>query len=391
MSMSSDVSATADRKRRTEKGSRRLVAVGAGVLVVASSFGALAIAGIAALHLRAASQPAGATMPPVSVAVAPVRFDDSYFRKTTFAGRIEAARQTPLAFERAGLVVAVARDEGDGVDQGEVVARLDTAQITEGRRRLEARRRELEAQRRLAELTLGRQSRLLDKGWSPEQRRDEAEARLGQLTAGIEQVGAEIALITIDLEKSQLKAPFDGRVGARMIDEGAVVAAGTPVLMLVETARPQARIGLAPDLATTLETGRTYPLLSNGRRLQGRLTALRPDLEPGTRTVTALFDIAGGWPGALGELVTLELETRVGVRGAWVELSALKEGHRGLWTVLAIDETAGAATVRREAVEVLHVDGARVFVRGTLRDGDRIITNGMDRIVAGQRVVLAQE
>ena len=391
MSTPSDASATADRGGRWQRDAFRRIAVGAGVLLATTSFGALAIAGIGALHMRAASQPERLALPPVSVSVATVRIDTCYLRKSAFAGRIEPARQTPLAFERAGLVTTIMREEGDSVAPGDIVAQLDTAQLTEGRRRLEARRRELEAQRRLAELTLSRQSRLSDQGWSSEQRRDEAEARLAELSAGIEQVSAEIASINIDLEKSQLRAPFGGRVAARMIDEGAVIAPGMPVLVLMETARPQARIGLPPDLAASLENGRSYVLTSNGRALPGRLVARRPDLETGTRTVTALFDITDDWQGPLGELVTLELEAKVEVSGAWLPLSALKEGQRGLWTVLVVDDGPDAAKVRREAVEVLHANGAHAYVRGTLSDGDRIIAAGTDRVVAGQLVALAQE
>lgn len=358
----------------------------------AAIFAGLAGLGIMALHLRASAEAPRAVVEPVHVETVRARFEDGYARVVIYTGRLEAARQTALAFERSGLVMAVAKDEGQLVRQGEVVARLDTAQLQAARRQLEARGRELDAQRNLASLTLGRQSRLKLQGWSPEQRFDEAEATVAQLTAAIEQVGAQIASLDIDLAKSELKAPFDGRIAARTIDEGAVVAAGTQVLTLLETGRRQARIGVPPDVAERLAAQQSLRIDVQGHKLTARLAARRPDLETGTRTVTVLLDIdAGAADAALGELASLSIDATVPERGAWLPLTALKEGRRGLWSVLVADRTASGATVRAEAVEVLHAEDARAFVRGTFRDGDAIISHGTDRVVAGQRIALAGE
>lgn len=370
---------------------RRLLS-GAGFLIGAAVFAGLASLGIAALHLRAAAEAPRAVVEPVHVETVKARIEDGYARAVTYTGRLEAARQTALAFERGGLVLAMAKDEGQVVRAGDVVARLDTAQLQATRRQLEARGRELEAQRNLASLTLGRQSRLKTQGWSPEQRFDEAEATLAQLSAAIDQVGAQIAGIDIDLIKAELTAPFDGRIAARSVDEGAVVAAGTPVLTLLETGRRQARIGVPPDVADTLAAQTSLRIDVQGRMLTATLAARRPDLETGTRTVTVLLDIdAGSTDVTLGELASLAVPATVPERGAWLPLTALKEGRRGLWIVLVADRKDAGTTVRAEAVEVLHVEDARVFVRGTFRDGDPIIAHGTDRVVAGQRIALARE
>ena len=259
------------------------VAMAAGLLI------ALAGAGITALHMRAEAEPQHQIAPAVSVTTRPIRIVEGYDRLAHYTGRLEPARETDLAFERAGLVTGIAREEGDRIQEGEIVATLDTAKLTIARQRLEASKRELEAQLDLAELTLGRQSELERRGWSPEQRLDEARATRARLMAAIEQVAAEIAAIEIDLTKSELRAPFDGRVAARFVDEGAVLAAGTSVIRLLEDGRRQARIGLPPRLATTLSRDRSYTLVSGATELSGKLSAQRPDPETGTRTVTVCW------------------------------------------------------------------------------------------------------
>lgn len=90
----------------------RRVLGGAGFLAVAAAFVGLAGLGIAGLQLRAAAEAPRAVVAPVHVETLRVRIEDGYTRVVTYTGRLEAARQTALAFERGGLVVAVAKDEG---------------------------------------------------------------------------------------------------------------------------------------------------------------------------------------------------------------------------------------------------------------------------------------
>ena len=170
------------------------------------------------------------------------------------------------------------------------------------------------------------------------------------------------------------------------------MAAGTPLLKLLESDNRRARIGLPPDVARGLDADASYTLTDGGTMFAAKIAARRPDLDPATRTVTMLFDIApAADTRALGDLVMLELETRTEARGAWLPMTALKEGRRGLWTVLVAETATAGWRARPEAVEVLHADAERVFVRGTFRDGDAVLTDGTNRVVAGQRVALAQE
>lgn len=370
----------------------RRAAGGAAQALIAAVFIAAAFGGVALLHLRAAAEAPHAAAPPVSVATTRVEIVDGYLRASRFTGRLEPARRTDLAFERAGLVLEVLPEEGESVPAGALVARLDASRLEVARRRLEARRRELEAERKLAELNLERQARLKTQGWSPEQRLDETQAAAARLSAAIDQVAAELAGVDIDIKKTRLTAPFDGRVAARSIDEGAVAAPGTPVLTLLEAGRRQARIGLPPEVARDLDPNAAYRLEADGAAIRARLVAVRPDIDPATRTATALFEAEETASElSLGDLVTLALERRIEARGAWLPIAALKEGRKGLWTVLVAEAREGETVVRPEAVEVLHAEADRVFVRGTLGDGDAVLTGGVDRVVAGQRVALAGE
>ena len=87
----------------------------------------------------------------------------------------------------------------------------------------------------------------------------------------------------------------------------------------------------------------------------------------------------------------IELKSTVEERGAWVPLAALKEGRRGLWTILSTTTDGDIQVVAPEAVELLYATANKAFVRGTFEDGARIISRGTGRIVPGQRIALAKE
>jgi RND family efflux transporter MFP subunit len=210
----------------------------------------------------------------------------------------------------------------------------------------------------------------------------QAEAALAQTDAALDRIGIELA-------KSELRAPFAGRIAARKAEEGAVLDAGAPVLALLETAQPRARIGLAPAAAATLSPGETYALHYGGHPYPARLAALRPDLGTGSRTVTALFDLEGAPAIPFGTTVSYEWQDWIVGAGTWVPLSALVEGMDGLWSVYVLDGTGQGATVGREAVTLAAVRGDEAFVQGSLRPGQRIVLNGTHRVRPGQDILVA--
>ena len=163
------------------------------------------------------------------------------------------------------------------------------------------------------------------------------------------------------------------------------------MLRLLETGRPQARIGLPPAMAGTLAAEQTYALTIQGRTVDGTLVAFRPDLETGTRTVVALFDVELDVPVTAGEIVELSLISRVAGAGTWIPISALQEGETGLWSLFVVVDDDGGPVIAREAVEIIHVADQRAYVRGTFADGSRIVVAGTNRITPGQRVAIAED
>lgn len=314
---------------------------------------------------------------------AQVVIQDAYMATTAYTGQLEPKRRTTLGFELSGSLAERLVDEGDRVDEGDVLARLDTRSLKAQRQEQEASRAALDAQIELARVTLDRQETLSERNFASVQRFDEARFTLARLQAEQQRLDAAIAATDIQLSKSEIIAPYAGRIGLTHVDDGATVGSGQAILELFEEAAPRFRVGLPADLISALDT-ETISVTINGETLDVLDARQRGDINPVTRTQTVLFDLpsdADALPS--GSLGILAVERSVVGRGAWVESSALSEGIRGLWTLYVVDADG---TARREAVEVLHVEGDQSFVNGAFEDNSTYVTSGAHRIAPGQTV-----
>lgn len=306
-----------------------------------------------------------------------------YAVRRRFTGIVRSRRTSELGFERGGLVTRVHVDEGDRVAPGQPLAELDTAQLRVRRRELAAQLREVEAQVELSQVTARRITELADQEFTSQQSRDEAALGLRSTEAAADRLRAALAALDLGLRKSRLSAPFGGTIARRLVDEGEVVAAGRPILRYLEAAGAEAAVGLPIDVAGELHGGSQHRLRIGDQQLDAELTALTDDVDPATRTRTAVFALPEDATVTDGQVVQLELVREIEAPGFWLPLGALTEGLRGLWTSYTIDADGRA---RRETVEVLHSDGDRAFVRGTLEPGERVIASGLHKVVPGQRV-----
>lgn len=355
----------------------------------------LLTAGLVAAIL--ANEPAeqNASSPALAVRTLTVEPAEGYALRRIFTGRVEANRTSRLGLERAGLLQEVLVREGDAVSTGQVVARLDTSLLEARRRELEAALDDARASLALAQATLRRYRDSVDDGAVTRQALDEAQESKGAAQATVDVAKARIASVDLDIAKSELRAPFYGIVTGRFADEGRVLPAGNPVLELQESAIPEIRVGIAGGLADTLRPGQEYALSWRSQVFPARLRAVLPVRALGTRTRDALFEPIDP-PGNLhaGELVEFELSQWLDEKGLWLPLSALAVGPRGLWQAYVTEPVNeftpnGLIADNRIAprpVEVLYQDGDRVFVRGSLFAGDRVVSVGLQRVVPGQLV-----
>lgn len=356
-------------------------------LLVCGGAAAAVIGGFSLITARGDAP--GITAPRTSVGVMSVDLAPGYTVTRRFTGQIEAAARTDLGFELSGRITQVLVEEGDVVGAGAELARLDTSALIPERAALEAELAALAADAELARLTLARNDALTERGFRSVAAQDDARLTLARAEAGMAAVRARIAGVDVRLEKSVLTAPYAARIGARIADPGQTAAAGQPVLVLFDAQPARARVGLPPELASGLAVGETVTVELGGVELEATLRQIRPDLDPNTRSRSVIVTLPEGAAPVLGDTVALILTQTVDDPGFWAPLSALREGVRGSWSVMALEATSMGDRTLPAAVEVIHSDGASVFLRGALPPGARIVAEAPDRVAPGQ-LVLAQ-
>lgn len=322
---------------------------------------------------------AGRALPVVTVVAQEAK---AYDVKRAFAGRIVAGRTSRMGFERGGLLSKVLVDDGQTVKANQIVARLDTAELETRRRELAAEKAEAEARLTRAKLIEKRQQDLHKKGHAAQQTYDNSKYEAAALAARLLRIEAAIASLDVRIKKSVMRAPFAGRVADRRADEGTVLSAGQPVLHLYETGRQEARVGVPADMASAMREGRRFKLDIGGKQRGAKVVSVSPTVDAATRTVNVILRLDPGAFVPAGQIVRLNLARRFDQPGFWVPTTALSEGTRGLWNLYVVVD----GVIRRNAVEILHVESRRVYVRGTLKDGDAVVRSGIHRLVPGQAV-----
>ena len=314
-----------------------------------------------------------------------------------YAGTSRAARRAELGFKRGGEVAKVMVDLGDSVAAGQLLAQLDTRALASDLRRAQseevlaaANRRSASAQTELAANTERRVRALRANGNVSQQAFDEAHlqyrasrAQLEVAQASLGRAQAAVEAMEVALSEAEIRAPFGGVIQARHVDEGSQIGPGAPALSLVETSRREAHIGIPESAVTSLTVGDAYTINWQNVSASAQLRSLLPEVNPNTRTVTAIFTVTDERI-PLGAVVELSLRQRVPGNGFWVPLEALAAMDRGLWGVFIID---AENIVQQRLVEIVHNEGDRAFVRGLLSTSDRVVATGTQRIVAGQRVI----
>ena len=314
-----------------------------------------------------------------------------------YAGTSRAARRAELGFKRGGEVATVMVDLGDSVAAGQLLAQLDTRALASDLRRAQseeilaaANRRSASAQTELAANTERRVRALRANGNVSQQAFDEAHlqyrvsrAQLEVAQASLGRAQAAVEAMEVALSEAEIRAPFGGIIQARHVDEGSQIGPGSPALSLVETSKREAHVGIPESAVTSLTVGDAYTINWQNVSASAQLRSLLPEVNPNTRTVTAVFTVADQRI-PLGAVVELSLRQRVPGNGFWVPIEALTAMDRGLWGVFIID---AGNIVQQRLVEIVHNEGDRAFVRGLLSTNDRVVATGTQRIVAGQRVI----
>ena len=313
-------------------------------------------------------------------------------RDVRLTGRVVARQSVSLAFEPAGRVSAVSADRGDAVEQGDVLATLDTRRLESRLAEVAARSEEARASLALAQRQEEREAQLNQSNFASRTALDQARTDRLTLQARLAALAAERDSLTADLDDSTLKAPFAGRVIERHVSVGSLVSSGTTAFDLIDVEQLEAHLGLPAALAATFTPDEAVELMVNGEEVSGEVRARLPQVDSDSRTQTLVVSLEAPDHAVPGDLAELRYRITEPANGYWVPLDSLQAADRGLWNVLVAEPLENDHyRVAQASVELLHSEGDQAFVRGTLAPGMRLITGGTHRVTPGQQVTLSEE
>ncbi|NND31937.1 MAG: efflux RND transporter periplasmic adaptor subunit [Saprospiraceae bacterium] len=228
---------------------------------------ASALAGTSATSNR----PAGSqTSLPVDIYIAnTVETDNTIYA----SGTIVANEQVELQSEVSGRLIGLNISEGSFVQKGQLIAKLDDSE-------LRAQLKRLDYEDELAIQVEARQRKLLDINAISKEEYDLAMNKVNTL-------GADRELLEVQLEKTEVRAPFSGRIGFKNISEGAYITPNVIIANLVQTNPVKIDFSIPEKYTNDVQVGQEAIFEVDGVNDQflARVIAVDPQVDEDLRTL----------------------------------------------------------------------------------------------------------
>jgi membrane fusion protein (multidrug efflux system) len=319
-------------------------------------------------------------VPPPDTVSSAVAREESWQDTLTAVGSVNAAQGVTIAPEIAGTVTEIDFESGAVVNKGDLLVKLDSS--TE-----EAQLQAAEAQAELARLNAERTRKLSADKTVSQSELDAAEATLKQNQASADEIRATI-------EKKNIRAPFAGRLGIRLVNLGEQLDVGKAIVSLQSLTPVFADFSMPQQNLSQLKTGQAVQVACDaypGQTFDGTLTAINPDLDSATRSVTlqATFTNTNQLlrPGMFVSVaVVLPQAQPVLAIPATAVLSA--PFGDSVYVIEQSTNSDGGMIARQQFVRTGQSHGDSVSVLTGLKSGDRVVSAGIFKLRNGSPVTI---
>jgi len=296
-----------------------------------------------------------------------VKTSQSYEISKNLPGELLPFQQSKIAFEITGRISSIYVDIGDRVKKDEMLAKLDDSEVN-------ANLEQAVARLDLANQVLNRFEDLRKKGFISIQDFDKAKS---------EYLVAKSQVKFFEVKKSQtiLRAPYDGFIQNRFVDEGTVINGSNPILEILDANKVEAHVSIPENLVNNLEVSNDYTFEIGQEKAIGKFKRLAPMSASGSNSRLAIFEFTDFFiPGSVIDLI---IKIRKSEQGVWLPINSLSQSEQGLWSVYTVSDD-GSNRVEKDLVRILHFENNYAYVSGTLKNGDLVILGGLSKIIEGQ-------
>ncbi len=341
------------------------------------------------------SEQAAPAAPPPAVTVVKVAAEDIR-PSSSFTGRVQAKDKVELRARVDGFLEKRLFTEGADVKEGDLLFVIEKGPYQAALDQDKAGLEKAQATLQLAEVEIERQNQLVQRNVGTQAKLDEVTARLGEARGEVSAQKAAIEKAQLQLGYTDIRAPIAGRIGRATVSVGNFVGPSSgPLATIVSqdpiyvtfpvTQRELLEVRKADGPASKPREYNIYLRLPDGSRYTqaGKIDFL--DVTAGQGTDTVLVRATFPNPDRLlidGQLVTVVAEVGKSEPAIVVPQQAMQIDQTGPY-VLVVDKD-NKVQVRR--IETGEMRGGNVVVTKGLAAGERVVTEGIQRVRPGQVV-----
>ncbi len=327
---------------------------------------------------------------PAKLVIAPEDFmtmqADAIASGPVITGSIQPERKADLRAEVSAVVLQVLKENGDVVRRGDVLARLDQTSILDNVHSAEDNARNASQSLDQAERNLQRLKTLRASGMTSAQALDDAEVRRNGALSELSASNARVVTARQQLERTIVRAPFDGVVSERKVSAGDTAAIGKELLKVIDPTSMRFAGRVSADKISVVSVGQSVSFRINGyanKEFRGKVTRVDPSANDVTRQVEVLVSFSdAAQPRVAGLYAEGTIESANVQALTLPESVVARSGDRtSVWringsTLSQVDLTLGARDPRTGNFEV----------RNGLAAGDIILRNPSSSFKQGQSV-----
>jgi membrane fusion protein (multidrug efflux system) len=288
-------------------------------------------------------------------------------------GTIAAKQSVDIVSEIARKVTKIYVQEGSYVKQDALLFKLDDADLL-------ARKYKLQQQEKLALLDETRFRELLTTESVTQQEYD-------QISTTLKVLQAEIGVLEVEIAKTELRAPFSGKIGLTKVDIGAYVTPNTVLTTLQDVSQVEVNFTVPEKYASEVKAGQLVQFTTENatQTFTGKIIATEPKTDVATRSLDVLA-VSENKEGALvpGVSTKIDIGLKQIQQGITIPTQALIPTPKG-YSIFAVKN--GQADLRE--VKTGKRTKGNVQILEGVSIGDTVITTNILRLGPGVPVSLA--
>ncbi|MCO6048982.1 efflux RND transporter periplasmic adaptor subunit [Mesorhizobium sp. RP14(2022)] len=302
-------------------------------------------------------------------------------------GLVEAWQEVVVGAESGGVALReVLVSEGDHVEKGQVLARLDAALLKAQIAQQDAAVRSAEASARNAVAASERALRLSRSGTLASETVETRQTTLETANAAVEQAKAVRDTLAVQLDRLEIRAPFAGVISAKPAVEGGMVQAGTEIARIQRDGALEARIKIPEQRLGLVSVGDAVTLDgSNGKPVTAKVTSLGQTVDATSHLATVAVRLPEGSGFRAGMFVRGTVNA-AGGRALTVAQGALTWVDNKPAVFVVNDDS----TVSRRTVQAGARAEGRITVSGDLKPDEMVVAEGAGFLADGNRVLVVE-